>query len=106
MIPKYLKDLIKTVGASVALSFLLIFLVGQVFAYNITQTTVDDRNDFAVEPAKQEIIIDPGSNDTRSVSVTSRIKTPTTFKVEIEDILGSDNPNQPVVLLGGDHSPY
>ncbi len=88
------------------LAFLGLFFMGQVLAFNITSTTVEDRNDFIVEPTKQEIILNPGEVDTRSVYITSRIKTPTAFRVEIEDIVGSEDPNTPVILLGGDRSPY
>jgi hypothetical protein len=97
---------LKTIAVAILILVGGIFIIGQVFAYTITQTTVEDRNDFVVEPAKQEVILDPTQTEVRYIGVTSRIKTPTTFRVEIEDIIGSQDPNTPVLLLGGDKSPY
>lgn len=89
-------------------SIIALLLIGAAAlkAYTVFQTTVDDRNDFIVEPAKQEVDLNPGEVSTTTVSVTSRVKTPVTFALTTEDIVGSNNPDQPVLLLGGDKSPY
>src|SRR5581483_686132 len=87
---------------------LAVLLIGAIAirAYTVFQTTVENRNDFVVEPAKQEVDLNPGQSATVNISVTSRIKDPVTFDIKSEDIVGSNNPQQPVVLLGGDKSPY
>lgn len=87
--------------------FLLVFLNGpSVFAYTISNLNVQDKNDFVLEPGKVEIYLDPGEKATRFVSVTSRIKTPTKFKIEVEDFIGSRDADRAVILLGKDKSPY
>lgn len=78
----------------------------QLLAATVTQTTVDDRNDFVLEPAKMEVLLDPGQTATRYIYVTSRINKPTKFQVEVEDFVGSESADNPVLLLGNDKSPY
>ncbi len=89
-------------------SIVIFLLVGAIAlrAYTLFQSTVADRNDFIVEPAKQEVNINPGESATRSISITSRVKSPITFALTSEDIIGSNQIDQPVILLGGDKSPY
>jgi hypothetical protein len=72
----------------------------------ITSTSVDDREDFIVEPGKVEVHANPGDSVTEYISVTSRIKNSTEFAVSAEDFVGSQSESSPVVLLGTQKSPY
>ncbi len=71
----------------------------------ITSMSVDDKNDFVLEPGKMEIFADPGDTIVKYISVTSRINRKTDFKVTTEDFVGSREEQNPVVLLGDDRSP-
>ncbi len=75
-------------------------------AVTISQLTVDNKADFVLEPGKVEIFVNEGETVNRTISVINRINRKVKFKVEIEDFVGSDNPNTPVVLLGDQKSPY
>ena len=86
-------------------TFLLVFglytlVPARALAYDITSLSVEDRSDFVLEPGKSEIFLNPGESVTKYIYVTNRIKGATKFKVEVEDFVGSRNPNQTVVLLG------
>ena len=63
-------------------------------------------NDFVVGPGKIEIDLNPGESRTVELTIANRLGTEKTFNVTEEDFVGSDNLNQPVVLLGDDRSPY
>jgi hypothetical protein len=87
--------------------FLLVFSVSTyLFAAEITQTSVEDKNDFILEPAKIDVLLNPGEKATRYLYVTSRVNKPTHFRIELEDFIGTDNPERPVELLGDEKSPY
>lgn len=75
-------------------------------AARISQLTVENKGDFVLEPGKIEIFLNPGETVTRTVSVINRSNKKLDYKIEIEDFVGSDNPNTPVLLLGNDKSPY
>jgi hypothetical protein len=75
-------------------------------AVTMSHVTVEDKDDFVIEPAKIEVFANPGETVTRSISVTSRIKAPTAFRLNLEDFIGTDEPNNPLQLLGNDKSPY
>ncbi len=77
-----------------------------VSAYTVSTITAEEHNDFVLEPGKMEIIVEPGETVTRTVSVTNRINRDVDFKVEVEDFIGSRDPQSPVTLLGDDKSPY
>jgi hypothetical protein len=62
--------------------------------------------DFVVGPGKTELTIEPGNSKTVELLVTNRTGVPRTFKFEVEDAAGSNNPTQSVVLLGNDRGPY
>jgi hypothetical protein len=76
------------------------------FAYTKTKVPVSDQNDFVVEPGKTEVFLDSGESMVKSISVTNRINKKITFKLTTEDFIGSNDSNQPVVLLGDSSSPY
>ncbi len=93
--------------------FLIIFIIVGSFllpkyskAYTKTNVSVTPQNDFVVEPGKTEIFLNPGENMVKNVSITSRIDKTVKFKLTTEDFIGTDNPNQPVLLMGDTNSPY
>jgi hypothetical protein len=73
---------------------------------SIEQLTVDLKNDFVLEPGKAEIFLNPGDTVTRTVYVTSRVPGSTTFNIGVEDIKGTRDADQPVVILDGETGPY
>jgi hypothetical protein len=91
----------------VATAFSYIKLNKAFAATTIDSVTVDPKDDFVLEPGKAEIFLNPGDSTVRDVYVTDRIPGSTTFKVEVDDIEGSQDPNQPVVILeNGEKGPY
>lgn len=72
----------------------------------IENLNVSAQNDFVLEPGKVEVFLNPGESVTRNVLVTNRTKRQVKFKIVTEDFIGSDDPNQAVILLGDDKSPY
>jgi hypothetical protein len=71
-----------------------------------TTLPVTIENDFVVEPVKTEILLAPGESITKNITITSRMGKPTTFRITTEDLVGSNDPEHTVVLLGDDTSPY
>jgi hypothetical protein len=90
----------------------LLIIVGVLFAsplahaYQKQSLTVENAGDFVVEPGKTEILVDPGQTVVKNVSVTNRIDRRVTFQITTEDIAGTDNPLQAVVLLDDTDGPY
>lgn len=76
------------------------------FVVSVNAQTVSTKNDFVLEPGKVEIFVNPGESITKSITVTNRASSNVSFKVEIEDFVGSNDEDKPVVLLGGEKSPY
>lgn len=62
--------------------------------------------DFVVGPGKVELTIEPGESKTVEVMLTNRMGDERQFAIETEDIKGSDDVGQTVVLLGDDRGPY
>ena len=81
-------------------------LTNQAAAIEIKDASVEIRNDFVLEPAKNEIFLQPGEKTTKTISVVNRTDTELEFKIEIEDFVGSRDPRQAVVLLGDKRGPY
>ncbi len=78
-------------------------------AIDIAQTVVEPKGDFILDPAKMEFALEPGETAERTIYITSRVPEETIFGIEIEDFVGSKNPDTPLVLLGKDSlekSPY
>jgi hypothetical protein len=71
-----------------------------------TKITVDPQNDFVVEPGKTEIFLNPGESIVKRVTITSRVNKTVHFKLTTEDLVGSDDPTQTVILLGDERGPY
>ncbi len=66
----------------------------------------DAKNDFVLEPGKVEIFANPGESVDKSITITNRASSRVSFKVEVEDFIGSSDQDKPVVLLGSEKSPY
>lgn len=62
--------------------------------------------DFVLSPGKVELTIPPGESKTVMLDVANRMADTKLFIIDIEDIGGSKNVEQPVVLLGDDRGPY
>ncbi len=62
--------------------------------------------DFVVGPGKFDIVLEPGESKTVPMIVTNRMGEPKIFTIEIEDIKGSRDDDQAVVLLGDDRGPH
>ena len=75
-------------------------------AYQIVQTGTELRGDFALEPAKIELTMAPGSSQVVTLHITNRDRAPRTFTVSTEDTSGSDDPSTPIILLGSKQGPY
>lgn len=76
---------------------------------DIAQTTVEAKGDFILDPAKMEFALEPGETAERTIYITSRVPEETLFGIEVEDFVGSKNPETPLILLGKDSiekSPY
>lgn len=90
----------------------LLFVLTIVFSHNAnaqvvrSQLTVDDTNDFVVEPGKTEIFLNPGESIKKSVTVTNRQNRKVTYTIKIEDFIGTEDPNNPITLLGEEAGPY
>ncbi len=63
-------------------------------------------DDFVLGPGKVELQLKPGETKTVNISVANRMAEAKRFLIDVEDIAGSDNPEQSVVLLGEDRGPY
>ena len=75
-------------------------------AYTKTKINVTAQNDFVVEPGKTEVFLNPGESVVKNISVVNRVNKTVRFKLSAEDFVGTDDPNQPLVLLGDTNSPY
>jgi hypothetical protein len=83
------------------------FSFAKAHAYTITKLGVENNDDFVVEPGKTEVFLNPGETVTKNISVTNRTNRELTFKVGVENFIGSDNPESAVVLLpAGVDTPY
>jgi hypothetical protein len=91
------------------LIFIFILLVGfspeALFAYEKSKTIMVPQNDFVVEPGKTEVFLNPGDSMVKNITITNRINKTVKFKLSTEDFVGTDDPKNPVVLLGDESSP-
>lgn len=62
--------------------------------------------DFVVGPGKYEVTLNPGESKTVDVTLANRMGDDRTFDIVVEDMKGSTDPEQTVVLLGDDRGPY
>lgn len=62
--------------------------------------------DFVVGPGKIEITIKPGETKVVEFTVSNRTGARRIFEIDTEDITGSQDPSQALILLGDDRGPY
>jgi hypothetical protein len=67
---------------------------------------VIDQGDFVVGPGRAELVVRPGESVTTFISVANRISDGRVFDLSVEDIAGSADASQSVVLLGDIRGPY
>jgi len=86
---------------------LSIFSFGKnALAFEKTKMDLPVMNDFVVEPGKTEIFANPGETVTKSISITSRIGKTVKFKLTTEDMVGTNDVDSPIKLLGDEKGPY
>lgn len=61
--------------------------------------------DFVLSPAKVELELRPGQEKTITLTVANRTDEPQSFRVSVEDVVGTQNPSIPLALLGTDRAP-
>jgi hypothetical protein len=62
--------------------------------------------DFVIGPGRFEVQLAPGESKTVEMIVTNRMGTTKRFTLTTEDVMGTNDPAKPVVLLGDDYGPY
>ena len=62
--------------------------------------------DFVVGPGRFDLQLEPGQTQVVEISIANRLGEGRWFRFEAEDIVGSDNPNETVQLLGDEEGPY
>ncbi len=62
--------------------------------------------DYVVGPGKVEVTVAPGETVTRYISLTNRVSSDRTFEMTVEDMSGSADGTEAVVLLGDQKGPY
>jgi len=67
---------------------------------------VVDQGDFVVGPGRAEIGVKPGQTVVYEISVANRISDGRVFDLTVEDMTGTDDATQSVVLLGDSRGPY
>ncbi|MCA9353944.1 MAG: hypothetical protein KC877_00305 [Candidatus Kaiserbacteria bacterium] len=65
-----------------------------------------DIGDFVVGPGRSEIEVSPGETVIQEIAVTNRISDGRSFKLEIEDVVGSADGSSAVSLTGSKRGPY
>jgi hypothetical protein len=63
-------------------------------------------HDFVVGPGKIELQLSPGQSQVVDLTVANRLGSDKIFSITEEDFKGSNDPSQPVILLGSDRGPY
>jgi hypothetical protein len=87
-------------------AYLLLGINGA-YAYQIENlANTPAANDYVVGPGKTELQLDPGTEAIKGITVTNRYGKDMSFKLEIEDFKGSDNPSEGLVLMGAEKGPY
>lgn len=67
---------------------------------------VIDQGDFVVGPGRVELEVKPGETIVYEISVTNRISDDRVFDLTVEDMAGSEDASEAVVLLGEEKGPY
>ncbi|MDD3972280.1 MAG: hypothetical protein PHC31_10245, partial [Clostridia bacterium] len=81
-------------------------LPGLSLAYQKTQLDLEPQNDFVVEPGKTEIFLNKGESVVKNIIITNRINRQVSFRLSTEDLVGTTDPSQPVILMGDTDGPY
>lgn len=81
-------------------------LVGIALAFEKTKIEMAAQNDFVVEPGKTEIFVNPGESVTKNITITNRIGKTVKFKLTTEDMIGTNDSQSPIKLLGDEKGPY
>lgn len=104
--PLALRNSIRVCGIALCIFALLALRADA--AYPTEQVSVGDQvdGDFVVGPGKVELTVEQGTEKTAEILVTNRMGEPRVFELVIEDIRGSQNPEEAVVLLGDEVGPY
>jgi len=71
-----------------------------------TLPNTEVKNDFVLGPGKTEIFLNPGDTAVRELIVTNRTGRDVQFKIEVEDFVGTRDPERTTVLLGNERGPY
>lgn len=74
--------------------------------YDVDQLSGEVFGDFVIGPGKYEITLRSGESSVVDLTVSNRTGETKIFKLEVEDIEGSLDPKQSVILLGEDKGPY
>lgn len=87
---------------------LLVLLPVSVFGYQIENIDVSNvvNKDFVVGPGKTEVELKPGEQKIVNILISNRMGDTRIFNLDVEDFVGSKNPQETVVLLGDDRGPY
>ena len=78
----------------------------EAYAFQKTNMDIPAQNDFVVEPGKTEIFLNPGESVIKNITITNRIGKNIKFKLTAEDMMGTDDPQSPIKLLGDERGPY
>ncbi len=65
-----------------------------------------NQGDFVVGPGRAEIEVKPGQTVTYDISVANRISDDRQFELMVEDVSGSQDGSQSVIMLGDERGPY
>jgi len=78
-----------------------------VLAYQVEDLNISPGdNDFVLGPGKVELWVEPGEKIIKEFTITNRLGKTMDFKIGIEDMKGSRDPEETVVLLGEEKGPY
>lgn len=75
-------------------------------AYWVEDLKIPSSGDIVLGPGKTELWLNPGEESTKELMITNRTGETRKFVVNIEDFVGSKNPEQTVVLLGDQKSRF
>ena len=65
-----------------------------------------DVGDFVVGPGRAEVSLKPGETMAREITVTNRISEQRTFKLQIEDVSGTEDGSSALQVIEGERGPY
>lgn len=77
-----------------------------IFAYRIETLDLSETGGIVLGPGKTELWLDPDSRAIKELIITNQTGKVQRFKVEIEDFIGSRDPNIPHIFLGEEKGIY